>query len=168
MNTTVLAAEEPRIGRYAPAELRAMQGRRGRKPPEFYQLFPEQRKEPVAVVASTEPKLVVKVASKQLRKADLLAERIRAAPAAVRQIIVAMLDYAESAPGVSIPEAAMVSDAGVAGAMASVPQVDVGVVVPEALAQVDPIYADPDAEISSTDLGEILDSDVEPEMVHVG
>ena len=31
----------PRVGRYTHAELAAMQGKRGRKPPEFYQLFPK-------------------------------------------------------------------------------------------------------------------------------
>ena len=34
------APEGARIGRYTHAQLSAMQGKRGRKPPEFYELFP--------------------------------------------------------------------------------------------------------------------------------
>lgn len=38
--TAVVSDTAGRIGRFSHAELTAMQGKRGRKPPEFYQLFP--------------------------------------------------------------------------------------------------------------------------------
>jgi hypothetical protein len=38
---TVVEDGRPRVGRYTHGELAAMQGKRGRKPPEFYQLFPK-------------------------------------------------------------------------------------------------------------------------------
>jgi hypothetical protein len=162
MNTAVLPADDSRIGRYSHLELAAMRGRRGRKPPEFYQLFPELRKESSVPDASTTSEQLEQPESKRVpkgaRKADALAERIRAAPAAVRQIILAMLDFAEASTGTAqaAPEAISV--------LTPMPQNIVIASASTAPVLQDPVYADPMAEVRGSHEEVGIENDLEPEV----
>ena len=64
----------PRVGRYTHAQLAAMQGKRGRKPPEFYELFPKS----AAATAAAKPK-PAKVAGETVRRPRVPAVRISSA-----------------------------------------------------------------------------------------
>jgi hypothetical protein len=105
-----------RIGRYLRSDLAAMVGKRGRKPPEFYEAYPEQRREPVEPKA---PKAEKPRASRKAAIADIdddvLAAQVRAAAPAVRKLISDLLAVVgQAAPSVSatpVTEAATVSEA---------------------------------------------------------
>lgn len=135
-----------------------MRGRRGRKPPEFYQLFPELRKDATALGSLIAAEPLVKPASKAVRNADRLAERIRAAPVAVRQIMLAMLDYAEGSSGMSnvVPEEAPGST--------PLEQEVVTTSVQEAPVQHDPVYADPELDVRGVHEGGFVENDIVPEV----
>ena len=92
LSASVLAAGNAveTIGRYSRADLEAMHGKRGRKPPEYFTLFPER------VRAAPTPRKI-KVAEASLNavggyEADPLAARLHAASPAVRRLVSDLLD----------------------------------------------------------------------------
>ena len=54
--TTPTAAGSERIGRFSRAQLEAMRGKRGRKPPEYFEVFPEARSSAKEPKTAKEPK----------------------------------------------------------------------------------------------------------------
>ena len=160
MNANDLPADDQRIGRYSIAELTAMRGRRGRKPPEFYRLFPELSKPAIALGASIAEEPRKKPMAQMNSKADRLAERIRAAPAAVRQIILALLDYTDgsSRTASDVPESFL-------GSVPSKVEV-VAISVSQAPVHQDPVYADPELDVRGVHEDACAENDIEPEVSH--
>ena len=126
------------IGRYSRADLEAMHGKRGRKPPEYFTLFPER------IRAAPTPRRI-KVAEATLNSAggydaDPLAARLRAASPAVRRLVSDLLDVVAvssrdgEAPGNHQAESSPMS------ALADAEQIPQQVVLSE------PVYADPEME----------------------
>lgn len=134
-----------RIGRYLRADLEAMHGKRGRKPPEYFQVFPERQRAEVtakAPKAAKEPKTKSRAAEALTAyDADPLAVRLATASPEVRQLIANLLDLvtpAARARRTQIEEPL----AEIGTAMADISPV----VVSESVAPVisDPVYADPE------------------------
>ncbi len=120
-----------RIGRYSRSDLAAMVGKRGRKPPEFYAAYPEQRREPVvpkAPKAERATKSGGRKAAALVIDDDTLAAQVRAASPAVRKLISDLL-------------------AVVGQETATVPASEAAA-VPEARTMTisEPVYADPEIE----------------------
>ena len=79
-----------RIGRYARAELEGMHGKRGRKPPEYFQLFPERiRAVPLEAVRPRVSRLAAGVVA--FSEQDPLVLRLRRASPAVRKLVADLL-----------------------------------------------------------------------------
>lgn len=133
-----------RIGRYARADLEAMHGKRGRKPPEYFQLFPE-RVRPAAPVRER-PARVEAPAPIAFADHDPLLAQVRAASPAVRRLIADLLALVAEVPpaGASTVVAAepVVSYDTSAAASSAVVSVDES----SAMARPEPIYADPEAD----------------------
>lgn len=107
-----------RIGRFSRAELEAMRGKRGRKPPEYFEVFPDLKREPaprIAVsAAESVPVSSVAVACAEPRlayEADPLAARLAYASPEARRLVGDLLDL------LSVPHRART----VAGAAQSIP-----------------------------------------------
>jgi hypothetical protein len=127
-----------RIGRYRRSDLAAMVGKRGRKPPEFYEAYPEQRREPAEPKAERATK---SGSSRAGRKAtalviddDALAAQVRAASPAVRKLISDLLAV--------VGQEASAVPAILASETAAAPEVRT-VTISE------PVYADPEVEADS-------------------
>ena len=129
-----------RIGRYSRADLEAMHGKRGRKPPEYFQLFPERIRAPAPVTQRRATRASSALAA-ELSDHDPLIAKLRAASPAVRQIVADLL-------ALTLPGAATVMCAPAEHAAAAEPQVayTAEVTVTEPLARAEPVYADPELE----------------------
>lgn len=129
-----MAISQPElIGRYQRAELEAMHGKRGRKPPEYFMAFPERVRpaKPARDVADGRSAVGV----------DPLAERLRMAGPAVRKLVAHLLDVVGEMA--SVPAGELVADEEVVAA-----------IIPEPIANTaqvghltDPVYADPEADL---------------------
>jgi len=85
------ATQPEHIGRYRRAELEAMHGKRGRKPPEYFTVFPERvRAAPKAKLAETS--LTADGKHVDGYDADPLAARVRRASPEVRKLITDLLN----------------------------------------------------------------------------
>ena len=169
MITPDLPAEGLRIGRYSHAELSAMRGRRGRKPPEFYQLFPELKKAEATSRVPARQSPVEQSPVEQAPDPDGLAQRLRLASPAVRRLVEALLALPELAAAssgklaersVRVPVAALAADDVLTTDVSPVadgPQaanVDAHIVAISTALEAeigplplrDPVYADPDSE----------------------
>lgn len=87
-----------RIGRFSRAELEAMRGKRGRKPAEYFELYPDLKREPTPRAAnqageSTSASAVVACAEPRLAyEADPLAARLAQASPEARRLVSDLLD----------------------------------------------------------------------------
>ena len=126
------------IGRYSRADLEAMHGKRGRKPPEYFTLFPER------VRAAPTPRRI-KVAEAPLNAAggydaDPLAARLRAANPAVRRLVSDLLDVVAVSNHSVVPQAHHQDESALASIENSEEQTHHQTVLSE------PVYADPELE----------------------
>ena len=146
MTANDLPADDLRIGRYSHAELNSMRGRRGRKPPEFYHLFPELKK-----AEATQRVPAKQAPAEHAPDPDGLAHRLRLASPAVRRLVEALLALPELAATSTgqLPELAVrVPDAPLATQRDEQVMV-VGTGVDEVIADLplrDPVYADPESD----------------------
>ena len=136
--TVDATSSSERIGRYSRSDLAAMVGKRGRKPPEFYEAYPEQRREPAEPKAPKAERATKSGSSRAGRKAaalviddDALAAQVRAASPAVRKLISDLLAV--------VGQEASAVPATLASEAAAAPEVRT-VTISE------PVYADPEVE----------------------
>ena len=127
------------IGRYSRAELEAMHGKRGRKPPEYFTLFPER----VRVAPTPRPKKLAEASMSAAGSydADPLSARLRQASPAVRRLVANLLDVVDSS--LNQPAQSQVED--VAPTNARVETLSSEPVHLQAVIS-DPVYADPEIE----------------------
>lgn len=146
-----------RIGRYARAELESMHGKRGRKPPEYFQLFPERiRAVPLEAVRPRVSRLAAGAVA--FSEQDPLVLRLRGASPAVRKLVadllalvgeehLAMPDAAivQVAPAAQVAPAEEVLQAEirVTAESAGVYAVETVTVAPLPMIRAEPVYADP-------------------------
>ena len=138
-STADATSSSERIGRYSRSDLAAMVGKRGRKPPEFYEAYPEQRREPSEPKAPKAERATKSGVPRADRKSvalgiddDALAVQVRAASPAVRKLISDLLAVVgQDAP--TVP----------ATAAAPVPAAQTGTIS-------EPVYADPEIEADPT------------------
>ncbi len=125
-----------RIGRYSRADLDAMHGKRGRKPPEYFTLFPERIRP--AAPAKVRLSRAVESAPSVFSDNDPLIAQLRAASPAVRRLVADLLAVvAAEAPAVLAAEPAVTYDASaVAQDEADTPEMH----------RPEPVYADPEAD----------------------
>ena len=138
---SVLTAENAieTIGRYSRAELEAMQGKRGRKPPEYFTLFPER----VRVAPTPRPKKLAEASMSAAGSydADPLSARLRQASPAVRRLVANLLDVVDAS--LSHPAQSQGEDA--APIIARIESSPSEPVLLQAVIS-DPVYADPEIE----------------------
>ena len=140
LSASVLAAGNAveTIGRYSRADLEAMHGKRGRKPPEYFTLFPERVR-----VAPTPRK--IKVAEASLNSdggydADPLAARLRAASPAVRRLVSDLLDV------VAVSSHDVQAQANHQAETSPMPVPADAEQLPQQIILSEPVYADPEME----------------------
>ena len=148
-----------RIGRYARAELEGMHGKRGRKPPEYFQLFPERiRAVPLEAVRPRVSRLAAGVVA--FSEQDPLVLRLRRASPAVRKLVADLLALVGEEPlatldSVSVHVAEVAEDSHaedshadaqadmrVTAESAGVYSVETVTVAPLPMTRAEPVYAD--------------------------
>ena len=154
-----------RIGRFSRAELEAMRGKRGRKPAEYFELFPDLKREPAARAAapaegSTPTSTVVCGEPRIAYDADPLTARLALASPEIRQLVANLLDLLGVPPSakpmagrasipIQLPASSAVGDA-VVPVPASDAVVEESPVAPASVhaepVYADPVYADPEAD----------------------
>lgn len=141
LSASVLAAGNAveTIGRYSRADLEAMHGKRGRKPPEYFTLFPER----VRVAVSPRPKKLAEASMSAAGSydADPLSARLRQASPAVRRLVANLLDVVDAS--LNHPAQSQVEDVAPTTSRVESPSSE-----PVHLQAVisDPVYADPEIE----------------------
>lgn len=161
-----------RIGRFSRAELEAMRGKRGRKPAEYFELFPDLKREPAPrAAARVEESAPVSTAAacaepRLAYETDPLVVRLALASPEVRQLIgnlldlldvphrgVAMVDRPSMA--IALPATCAVGDAGIPIAASDAVVVVEPPVAPEPVYK-EPVYADPEADAAQVAEDEAL------------
>ena len=141
LSSSVLAAGNTieTIGRYSRADLEAMHGKRGRKPPEYFTLFPER----VRVAPTPRPKKLAETSMSAAGSyvADPLSARLRQASPAVRRLVANLLDVVDA----SLNQPAQSQGEVVAPTISRVESSFSEPVLLQAVIN-DPVYADPEIE----------------------